>query len=47
MHIKLLLNLLMILSYQSNNDKDISFDSINGEKINEIEEILSRQSKLK
>ena len=37
----------MILSYESNNEKDISFDSINGEKINEIEEILSRQSNLK
>lgn len=37
----------MILSYESNNEKDISFDSINVEKINEIEEILSRKSNLK
>ena len=37
----------MILSYESNNEKDNSFDSINGEKINEREEILSRQSNLK
>jgi hypothetical protein len=36
----------MIFSYKTNHEKDSSLDYINSEKINEIEELLSRESKL-
>ena len=36
----------MIFSYKINHEKDSSLDYINSEKINEIEELLSRESKL-
>ena len=45
---KCLLNKKMILSYnhaKKEKDLDTSLDSIKAEKINEIEELLSKQSK--
>ena len=37
----------MILSFKCNHENEISLDSIDSEKINEIEILLSRQSKIR
>ncbi len=46
LYIKLFYKNLMILSFKCNHENEISLDSIDSEKINEIEILLSRQSKI-